>query len=89
MNFGKAIAALKEGKKVTRDCWFDKFIWLKPEVIIKTEWCKDPILIELCKKNGGGIEALPTISVYSDGTVLTGWQASSDDILGEDWLILE
>lgn len=89
MDFGKAIAALKAGKKVTRDCWLDKFIWLKPQATIETNWCKDPFLIELCNKNEGKIKALATISVYENGTILTGWQATSDDILSDDWLVIE
>lgn len=89
MNFGDAIAALKAGEKITRDCWIDKFLWLKPEAIIQTDWCRDPFLVRLCNENGGRIKALATISVYENGTVLTGWQASSDDILSDDWLVIE
>ena len=35
MNFGKAIEALKEGKKVARNGWNGKnmFLWLKPAAL--------------------------------------------------------
>ena len=37
MNFGQAIEALKQGKKVTRKGWNGKgmFLWLKPSTVIK------------------------------------------------------
>ena len=36
MNFGEAIEALKQGKKVTRKGWNGKgmFLWLKPATVI-------------------------------------------------------
>lgn len=95
MNFGEAIAALKEGKKVTRKGWNGKgmFLWLKPETIVKAEWCKDPLLKELAENNGGEILALGTICMYThDSTgrkaILTGWLASQSDMLCEDWEVL-
>ena len=37
MNFGQAIEALKEGKKVTRKGWNGKgmYLWLLPECVVK------------------------------------------------------
>lgn len=96
MNFGEAIAALKAGKRVTRKGWNGKgmFLWLKPQTIIKSDWCKDPLLKELCDANGGEILALGTICMYThDSTgrkaILTGWLASQSDMLCEDWEVLD
>lgn len=96
MDFGKAIEALKNGQKVTRKGWNGKgmFLWLKPETVVKSEWCKDPLLKELCDKNGGSILALGTICMYTHDSsgrnaILTGWLASQSDMLGEDWEIVE
>ena len=98
MNFGQAIEALKAGKKVSRKGWNGKgmFLWLKPETVIKKEWCRDPYLIECIEKNGdaGEILALGTICMFThDSTgrnaVLTGWLASQSDMLCEDWVIVE
>lgn len=63
MNFGQAIEALKEGKKVARKGWNGKgmFLWLKPAATVKAEWCKDPMLRAIAEKNGGEIPALGTI----------------------------
>ncbi len=96
MNFGQAIEALKAGKKVARQGWNGKgmFLWLKPAVEVQAEWCKDPMLKELAEANGGSIQALGTICMFThDSTgrwaILTGWQASQSDMLLEDWLVVE
>jgi hypothetical protein len=91
MNFGQAIEALKLGKKVTRSGWNGKgmFLWLKPAVTIKSDWCKDPELKSLVDANGGEMEALGTICMKTaDNKILTGWLASQTDMLSEDWEVL-
>lgn len=95
MDFGKAIEALKAGKRVARKGWNGKgmFLWLKPAVEVKAEWCKDPMLKKIVDDNGGSIQALGTICMYThDSTgrnaILTGWLASQSDMLLEDWEIL-
>ena len=95
MDFGKAIEALKQGRKVTRKGWNGKgmFLWLKPAATIKSEWCKDPELKALVDSNGGEMEALGTICMYThDSTgrkaILTGWLASQSDMLSDDWEIV-
>ena len=89
MNFGKAIEALKAGKKVTREGWNGKgmFLWLKPAAEVKADWCKDPMLKEIIEKNGGTMPALGTICMKTaQNQILTGWLASQSDMLSEDWL---
>lgn len=90
MDFGKAIKALKEGKKVARNSWNQNaFLWLKPATMVKAEWCKDPMLKELAEKNGGEIPAFGTICMFTEqGEILSGWLASQIDILSEDWMIV-
>ena len=67
MDFGGAIKALKEGRKVARKGWNGKgmFLWLKPASEIKAEWCRDLMLKNLAEQNGGSIEALGTICMYT------------------------
>lgn len=96
MDFGKAIEALKQGKKVARKGWNGKgmFLWLKPATVIKSEWCKDPLLKAITDTNGGEILALGTICMYTyDSTgrkaILTGWIPSQSDMLLEDWEIFD
>lgn len=88
MNFGEAIEALKQGKKVNRSGWNGKgmYLWLKPATIIKSEWCKDPILKEIVDNNGGEAEALGTICMKTaDNKILTGWSPNQIDMLSDDW----
>jgi hypothetical protein len=92
MNFGEAIAALKDGKKVAREGWNGKgmYLWLMPATKVKAEWCKEAHLKELAEANGGEIEALGTIRMLTaDKKILTGWLASQTDVLSEDWMIVE
>ena len=96
MNFGQAIEALKEGKKVTRQGWNGRgmFLWLKPAVSIKAEWCKDELLKGLAEENGGEILGLATICMYTHDSsgrkaILTGWLASQSDMLSEDWIVVQ
>ena len=92
LNFGDAIKALKEGKKVARKGWNGKnmHLWLKPAAIIKAEWCKDTMLKEIVDANGGEAEALGTICMkIADNKILTGWLASQTDMLCEDWMVIE
>lgn len=89
--FGEALEALKQGKKVTRLGWNGKsmYLWLKPAITIKSEWCKDPMLKEIVDANGGETEALGTICMKTaDNKILTGWLASQIDMLSDDWVIL-
>lgn len=92
LNFGDAIKALKDGKKVARKGWNGKnmWLWLKPAATIKSEWCKDPMLKEIVDANGGETEALGTICMKTaDNKILTGWLASQTDMLCEDWVVVE
>lgn len=92
MNFGDAIKALKEGRKVSRKGWNGKnmYLWLKPATVIKSEWCKDPMLKEIVDANNGEAEALGTICMKTaDNKILTGWLASQTDMLSEDWTVVE
>lgn len=92
MDFGKAIEALKQGKKVARKGWNGKgmYLWLKPAATVKREWCRDPYLIDIADKNGGEFEACATICMKTaDNKALTGWLASQTDMLSEDLELIE
>lgn len=91
MNFGQAIEALKAGKKVSRNGWNGKgmYLWCKQGTMIDSSWCKDPVLKAIADANGGITEGLPTICLKTaDNKILTGWNASQPDIFAEDWYIV-
>ncbi|MDD6104206.1 MAG: DUF2829 domain-containing protein [Bacteroidales bacterium] len=91
LNFGQAIEALKNGKKVARKGWNGKgmYLWLLPPSEVKKEWVKDPMLLEAF----GDRDVLPCLGsirmLTATKEVLTGWLASQTDMLSEDWVILD
>ena len=92
MDFGDAIRAMKQGKRVAREGWNGKgmSLWLLPASSVKAEWCRDPHLKALAESKGGEIECLGSIRMFTaDFKVLTGWLASQTDMLSEDWYIVE
>ena len=92
MNFGGALEAIKQGKKVARQGWNGKgmWLWLKEGTMVKSEWCHDPALKAIADNNGGEIEALGTICMKTaDNKILSGWLASQTDMLSNDWVIVE
>lgn len=92
LDFGEAIKALKSGKRVARYGWNGKgmYLWLLPATEVKADWCREPHLKEKAIENGGSIECLGSIRMFTaDRKVLTGWLASQTDILAEDWSILD
>jgi murein endopeptidase len=94
MNFGTAIEALKEGKRVSRQGWNGKgmFLFLLPASDgIPTSVIHDPALKKVIEAEVGGdsFDALGSIRMFTaDKKILTGWLASQSDMLAEDWVIL-
>lgn len=65
------------------------WLWLMPASIVKAEWCREPGLKAMAEANGGEIECLGTIRMWTaDKKILTGWLASQTDMLSEDWEVL-
>lgn len=92
MDFGKAIEALKEGKKVSREGWNGKgmFLFLLVASTVKVEYIHTEPLRQLAIENGGEIECLGSIRMKTaDNKILTGWLASQSDMLSEDWIVLD
>lgn len=76
MNFGQAIEALKKGKKVAREGWNGKGMWLRLIIPEKSD-------IDM------GLENLPYIEMKTADNKLVPWLASQTDMLSEDWTIVE
>lgn len=92
-NFGQAIEALKQGKRVAREGWNGKGMWLalsvgKPVLPANEFW--NPHNKQFALENGGQAEVLSTITIKTaDNKILMGWLASQTDMLSEDWCILD
>lgn len=92
LNFGQAIEALKEGKKVARLGWNGKDMWLAlsgGNRSLSSDKFWNLHNREFAESNGGQAEVLPTITMKTaDNKILMGWLASQTDMLAEDWTIV-
>ena len=92
--FGHALEALKTGKRVAREGWNGKgmFLFLLPAGYnLPTTIIHDPALRKVIESEVGGetFDALGSIRMFTaDRKILTGWLASQTDMLSEDWQIL-
>jgi hypothetical protein len=93
LDFGKALEALKQGKKVAREGWNGKnmFLFLLAAGRIPKTAIHDQKLKEVLANNGSdSFEALASIRMKTaDDKILTGWLASQPDMLSEDWCIID
>lgn len=81
MNFGEAIAALKEGNRVARRGWNgkDMFLFLAKGEDLTSCVCKKgmpPCVDSICMKT-------------AQNTIVIGWLASQTDMLADDWHIFD
>lgn len=96
MNFGEAIAALKAGKKVTRDGWNGKgmFLLMAGGYTVHKDDLRpnSPISKEFLESRGlDKMEILPhidmwTVNAQGRQAYLAGWLASQTDMLSDDWM---
>ncbi len=96
MTFGEATKKLKEGKKIYRRHWerYGMFLWLEEATFFMVDWAKDAEIKYLINQNGGKILMEDTICMYKHDhygqpAIITGWTASQEDILAEDWFETE
>ena len=77
MNFGLALEAIKQGKKVSRSGWNGKGLWLELQVPDAHSKMTLPYIF---------------MSYPEDAKTTPGarvpWLASQTDVLAEDWLIV-
>lgn len=86
MNFGHALAALKEGEKVARTGWNGEGMFL-----FLTEGRDVPNNKErsFADFDGDTVKVCSHIDMKAaDGSFVTGWLASQTDMLADDWCIV-
>ena len=83
MNFGKAIKALKEGKKVARTGWNGKNQYIELATKISYVNANNNVI----NANHDSIGNCAVAFVGTSGVQL-GWLASQADMLAEDWIII-
>ena len=96
MNFGEALEALKEGKKLARKGWngYRKgmYIYLtNGHEIFEHEWIeRTPAQVTTTtERMNNKVRILPHIDmVTATGERVIGWLASQTDMLSDDWEII-
>lgn len=96
-NFGEALEAMKQGKKVSRRGWNgkDMFIVMMPPLQLPPNNAQEPgakVNDRTAKFIGEdqALDCLPYIAMFTAlKQWLPGWLASQSDMLGEDWFILD
>ena len=84
MNFGKAIEAMKSGKKVARQGWNGKNQYIELATNISYKNAGGDIVN--CEHNAIGNTAIAFVGTSG---VQMGWIASQADMLAEDWQIVQ
>src|SRR5579883_2495583 len=89
MDFGDALLALKEGKRVSRAGWNGKGMWLAyspgSKALPADRFWAGPNR-EYATIKGGTADVLPCITMKTaTGEILMGWLASQTDMLSDDW----
>lgn len=91
MNFGDAIAALKDGKKVARAGWNGKGMFL---ILIAGTSLAAPRegspYADLMVSPQGTVDINPHIDMKTaTGQMQPGWLASQTDMLADDWTVID
>ena len=90
MDFGKAIENLKNGKKVARKGWNGKgmFLVLQPGSEVSGLDMRNYLAREYY--GSSLVRIAPHIDLKAaDDTYVVGWTASQQDMLSEDWEVIE
>ncbi len=98
LNFGQAVEALKQGKRVSRQQWENEdgifFIFeqvpseIGLEIIPKMQSLPQSVKDEFVKR-GESIRYCNQLAMVDPDNTITGWDAGASDILAEDWCILD
>ena len=100
VNFGQAIEAAKAGKRIAREGWNGKgmFVFQRPEDILDIDMVVNRVksLPQSVKDFFGASTTQSTVKftaylcMYAaDGSIVNGWLASQTDMLAEDWVIFD
>lgn len=92
MSFGQALEALQDGRRVAREGWNGKGMWIAlspgaPALSADRFW--SPQNRRHAEENGP-TDVLPCITMKTaTGEILMGWLASQTDMLASDWLLAD
>lgn len=96
ISFSKALEYAKLGKRIARNGWNGKgmFVFQRPGDVLESDFLPrvkslpDEVKTFLAEQNRP-VEFLPYLCMYAaDGKIVNGWLASQTDMLAEDWTVL-
>lgn len=103
MNFGQAVEALKQGKRVQRTGWNGKglFVFMQVpstinrEIVPKMQSLPQSVKDEFERRFNDPNEQIDAIyydnqlALVNPSNLITGWAPSTPDALADDWVILD
>jgi hypothetical protein len=102
-SFGLAIEALKQGKRVQRNGWNGKGLFvfmqvpstIKKEIVSKMQSLPQTVKDEFERRFSNPAEQIDAIyydnqlALVNQSNLITGWSPSTSDALAFDWIILD
>ncbi len=96
LNFGQAVEALKEGKRVARKGWNGKgmFVFaqipaeITEDIVPKMQSLPQSVKDEFARR-GGSIRYKNQFAIVYPCNTIYGWLASPSDVLENDWIVLD
>jgi uncharacterized protein (DUF1919 family) len=96
LNFGQAVEALKQGKRVARTGWNGKglFIFMQvpsqinEEIVPKIQSLPQSVKDEFARR-GGSISYSNQMALVNTDNSINGWAPSPSDTMAEDWVVLD
>ena len=86
MSFGGALAALKDGRRVARNGWNGKGMWL---YLVKANALQDALKYGFGEYIGEPVVTSSIAMKTADNKIVIGWLASQTDMLADDWVVLD
>lgn len=93
MDIGDAVRAMKDGKRVARQGWNGKDMWLAyspgNRALPASAFWSEANARYADSQPGQRVEVLPCATMKTaDGKIVMGWLASQADLFAEDWFIV-
>lgn len=96
MNFSQAMSCLRQGKKIQREGWNGKGMYLilrqgfyswDPEDLETFPECIKKDYVEIDGEKLDAVEFEPSVCMKtSDNKIVVGWVASQTDMMADDWI---
>lgn len=83
MDFSEALTQLKAGKKMSRDAWAGKYLYVEYFKAKKVKVSKEPVSGVL--PPGDDVDHQPRLDLLAVNGEIVKWVVADEDLLAEDW----